>query len=111
MKEIKLKRKIYAKWRLIVQLLNNPLSFGNTFRVDRTKQKDKYKYDIEMKSTKSCVNKNRRIWVYLYSDNSIVKCIKNIKKPNKQTKQILPYYTDLRIVESKTGLVVKQFKL
>jgi len=99
MEEIKTKRKVYAKKVIDLGDLMIPRE------VDRTKEKHRYKFDVDVRSLKSYVPKEKRFWIYWGSHHTIEKCMKEIEKID------FSDYTDIRVVESKTGLVLKQFKL
>lgn len=100
MKEIKHKKKLFAK--KVIDLVE-PYMIPR--EIDRTQEKHKYKFDVDVRSTKSHVPKDRRHWIYWGSHRTIEKCMEEIKKSN------LSDYTDIRIVDSPTGEVLKQFKL
>ena len=99
MKEVKYTKKRYAK--KVIDL--GDYMIPNL--IDRTEQKNRYKFDIDMRMNKSHISKERRVWVDWGSHYTIEKCMALIEKTD------LKGYTDVRIVESKTGLILKQFKL
>jgi len=99
MKEIKHKRKVFAK---------KVIDLGDYMiprEVDRTEELHKYKFDVDIRSNKSSTPKEKRFWIYLGSHKTLNKCITFIEKND------FSAYTDVRIVDSYTGEVLKQFKL
>ena len=65
----------------------------------------KYKFDIDIRMNKPSTPKEKRVWFYWGSHYTIEKSMAFIEKT------YLKDYTDVRIVESKTGLILKQWKL
>ena len=95
MKEIKHKKKMYAK---------KVIDLGDSMiprEIDRTEARGKIKFDVDVRSLTSM----QKSWIYWGSHHSIEKCMKEFEKSD------FTDFTDLRIVESKTGLILKQFKL
>lgn len=97
MREIKYKKKRYAKKIIDLGEYMIPRE------TDRTKEKHRYKLDVDVRMNKK--DSQIKKWIYWGSHNTIEKCLKEIEKSN------LNDFTDLRVVESKTGLILKQFKL
>ena len=97
MKEIKHKKKVFAK---------KVIDLGDYMiprEIDRTKEKHKWQFDVDIRSDKPS-SQDRR-WIYLGSHKTIDKCMAFIEKND------FSAYTDIRIVDSYTGEVLKQFKL
>lgn len=98
MEEVKRKTKVFAK---------RVIDLGDYMiprEVDRTTKKHRWKFDVDVRSNKSSTPKEKRFWIYLGSHKTIEKCLEFINKNN------FSDYTDVRIVDSYTGEVLKQFK-
>lgn len=73
--------------------------------IDRTKQKHRYPYDVDVRSPSAPPAK--RCWIYWGSHRSIGACIKRIQE---DVKSELGDDAQARIVEAKTGKVLEIFK-
>jgi len=97
MDEIKHKKKVFAK---------KVIDLGDYMipkETDRTKEKHKWQFDVDIRMNKSS-SQDRR-WIYFGSHKTLQKCLEFINKNN------FSDYTDVRIVDSFTGEVLKQFRL
>jgi len=103
MKEVKFKRKVYAK-----KIIDLKGIYMIPQEIDRTKEIHRYPYDVDVRSNKSSTPKEKRFWIYWGSHKTIKKCLEKIDNLDYS---VLLNYTDIRIVESKTGLVLKKFKV
>ena len=93
------KRKVYAKE------VEDLLDFGFTRTVDRTQEKHRYKFDVDIR--KPSAPKGKNIWIYWGSHHTIEECRKAIQE---YVKSNLGSDGEARIVESKTGLIIEYWK-
>lgn len=100
MEKIMPKRKQYAK-----EVEDFIESLGITRMVDRTQQKHRYKFDVDIRKPSAKNGKN--VWIYWGSHRDIEKAREKIQE---NVKSSLGSGGEARIVEAKTGLVLEIWK-
>lgn len=78
---------------------------GTCREIDRTKLKHRFKFDVDIR--KPSAPEGRNIWIYWGSHNTMQDCEKKIRK---FLKKYLGTDGQARIVESKTGKILKVIK-